>query len=383
MNTLGNARALKLAGLAYLAVLSLFFVLNSYARSHHNWDVIGYTAVAYRLMGETGTDHLSTRTYEDIRRATAPETFEKLTTGGYRAAVYQDPEALRQQLPFYSIRPLYVALSIAGSKLTGTIADGTALVSALCGGLLLILGWVAVSPRSIAVAALLPFALYETGLGSLARLSTPDGLAALIALAALLLCQRHPRPAMLLFALLPLARTDFVILLPFAALLLHGRVPRLWIAAMLGAGAATVVGLNAVSGNYGYLRVFDFTLVSGPQPYPAEMERTLGMTDILGAYARGLQRLVSKDTGMVALILGTAAFLAAKAMRGRLVPFDKAVLASIGFALLHFLAFPSGFARHYVLAACLCLILWARLIDRWSVQRQRRSPDNGGQQAAS
>ncbi|MCE8417705.1 hypothetical protein LZ190_03110 [Rhodovulum sulfidophilum] len=383
MKPLGNTRALKLAGLVYLAVLSLFLVLNSYTRNHHNWDVIGYTAAAYKLMGETGTDRLSARTYEDIRRATAPETFEKLTTGDYRAAVYQDPEALRQQLPFYSIRPLYVALSIAGSKLTGTIAGGTALVSALCGGLLLILGWAAVSPRSIALAALLPFALYEAGLGSLARLSTPDGLAALVALAALLLCHRHPRPAMLLFALLPLARTDFVILLPFAALLLHGRVPRLWIAAMLGVGAAAVVGLNAFSGNYGYLRIFDFTLVSGPQPYPAEMEETLGVTDILDAYARGLQRLVSKDTGMIALLLGTAGFLAAKAMRGRLLPFDKAVLAALGFVLLHFLAFPSGFVRHYFVAACLCLILWARLIDGWSARRQRRSPDDAERQAAS
>ncbi|MBL3564012.1 hypothetical protein JMM59_03125 [Rhodovulum sulfidophilum] len=107
------------------------------------------------------------------------------------------------------------------------------------------------------------------------------------------------------------------------------------------------------------------------------------MTDILDAYARGLQRLVSKDTGMIALLLGTACFLAAKAMRGRLVPFDKAVLAALGFVLLHFLAFPSGFARHYFVAACLCLILWARLIDGWSARRHHRSPDDAEQQAAS
>jgi hypothetical protein len=81
------------------AVVFLIGVMHPY----YNWDIIGYVAAAHYEDGSRG-EVLRDRTYDEIRTEVGKYQFEHLTDGPYRQTVYEYPQSLQQQVPFYSIR---------------------------------------------------------------------------------------------------------------------------------------------------------------------------------------------------------------------------------------------------------------------------------------
>lgn len=357
-----RAQALGGAKLAYALFFALVVFGAALQRPEHNWDMIGYVASIAAAGGLEG-EALRAATYADVEASTSARKFAALTGGeGYRGRVYRDPVSLEQQLPFYRIRTLYLLLVWIASAFTSTLSHATVLVSALSGGAILLLACLALWRRGLAVFLFAPIAALSLGLLALARLSTPDALAAALALAALLLMRRRPLAGLALLVVVPLVRTDFV-LLSFLLVFLVERPARDWRHyALAGAAVVPCVLTNLLAANYGYLAVFNFTFIDNPlKAYPADMVPSSDAGDYLQAYLRGLSRVAENK---LVFLYAFAAALAAVSCKGSAPPFwNRAALLTIAFALLHFGLFPAGFERFYFLATLVAALFLLTYLD--------------------
>jgi hypothetical protein len=327
----------------------------------HNWDMLPYIATALSYLGESGPPLLD-RTLADLRATVDAARYVEMTTDPFRSAVSSDPGSLEQLLPFYQIRPLYVWLVIAVSWATGaTLGQATLLVPAGAAAAIMAVSMYLLrrAPWPVFLAA--PPLLFVLNLFLIARLSTPDALAGLLAIVALLAALRAPGVALALLPLLPLARTDFVLLAPLVALAIRPAVPLAAAALSVGAAAAIYATINATVGNYGHLTIFNYQLIAGPMPYPAELPISREVADYAQAYLAGAKTLV-EDRELwlagVALALAAATPGAASPRAWRLVA------ATMVFVGLHFLAFPAAFDRTYYIATWATTMLGLVCISR-------------------
>ncbi len=248
-------------------------------------------------------------------------------------SVVDSPEHLRELEPLYAIRPLYLRLIALASRIL-PIQNAITLISAasLVGIGVVVLLWTERPFLSALLMATYPVAL-------LGKLGTPDGLAALLALAALWLLDRQKVLALGVLFISLGVRTENVILL-FAVLVWLVWYKRLWwpLAAGLAVlGGACVVGIHHAAHGYGWAVLFRFCLIGGP--YPAQMANVLGVREDLAAFVRGATAIA----GRVAfwLLLGVLAW--ERDRDYRLVIVSCAVVA-------HFVLFPSPEDRYLVWA---------------------------------
>ena len=126
--------------LAWLVMAVIALGIAGYAiyRPAGNADLIEYIAVVHQWEGATGAD-LSARTYADLDAlldddqyadVTGTQGITALGRDAYLAKIKADPEALRQQLPFYSVKPLYPALMAALGVVGVPLGFGSVLISA-------------------------------------------------------------------------------------------------------------------------------------------------------------------------------------------------------------------------------------------------------------
>ena len=344
---------------AYVAFWAAALFVSALVWPSYNWDIIGYTAACLERNGLSGPA-LHQATYQDIK-ALVPEAMFQLLTAkdAYRLGVYQDPEALQQQLPFYRIRYAYVWLVQTFGLLLGSFAQATILVSAACASLIVIISGTLFSvTRSRPVFLAVPPLVAIASAIEIARLSTPDALAALLAIALSLamLQKRHVLAAVLIVAL-PLVRTEFLILSGLFSMALL--VQRAFSLAALSATLSllTYLAANHVAGNYGYAVIFNFTLIQGPQPYPLSMPISHDINAYVKAYAEGLAKMFKAKEIYIALLTG-AVLLVRKQNR-----YASLFIISALFVLAHFLLFPAAFSRTYFLLLWACLVCLAETLS--------------------
>ena len=323
-----------------------------------NWDMIGYVAAAYHYLGLEGQE-LHRATYADIRAAVSDAHFQRLVDGRpFHRAVHQDPQALSQQT-HYRTRVSYVLLTLAVSGLTGSVAQATYLVSIIASAAtLLLLGSLLLRER-LAVFLLFPIVLASTevtSITSLARYSTPDMLAVMTAVAIVCAGLHRPRLALLLLPLLPTVRPDYILLAPLFAYALHEPAHRLRTAMALGLTCLAYLLATSLFATYGYLTDFNYTFIQGPQPYPEAMRASQDIMDYVRAYPPGIRELASHGQNYLIPLAAILACLSARRggfQRRSLAGFT---LAAAVFALLHFMLFPLGHYRLYMVAICLSLV---------------------------
>jgi hypothetical protein len=330
----------------YIIGCALALLTISIARPANNWDMIGYVSSAYHYLGLKGAE-LHSRTYDDIRATTSADEYAQMIDTPYELAVSQDPVALEQQLPFYTIRPLYVGLTIMASSFTDTMSMATTVVSAFAGFFIVLITGLFLLRVNIWVLLSLPVALILVNIAYMSNLNSPDALAAALAIASLYIASRGSVWALVPLALLPVARTDYVVLVAILAIAYWNLLPRRAILASAAVAFISYALINWFFGNYGHLVVFNFTLISGPVPYPVEMAISKNPGDYLAAYIQGMKAVLgSQEVWQV-----FAAALVIVAVPREIPPFIKLVfLASTAFMLLHFALFPAGFKRSYFLA---------------------------------
>lgn len=319
----------------------------------HNFDIVGYVAAIHYNQGLRGAA-LADRVYTEVTREIGEARLHKLMSGSYGETVYRDPVSLEQQVPFYAIRMGYLWALQALHATGASYAKATYLASALFQALsVLVLGGLA-SRAGVSCWAV-PFVAFLTGYVGLAQTSSPDAMACLMALLATAQAARQGIWAYPLAVVLPLVRTDFVLFSAPLLLLLAYRGNRVLAIVSLGAAALCYLAANALNGNYGYLAIFQFTLI-GLDPYPADMAISTRISDYLVAYI-GLARGLAASSHISLYFV--AAYVAA--MRWQRLwkdaDFQLLLLVPTAFLTAHLILFPVYSDRYFVYAASV-ILLW-------------------------
>ncbi|GGA31266.1 hypothetical protein GCM10010981_20420 [Dyella nitratireducens] len=321
----------------------------------NNWDLIGYVAVALSADGYRGA-RLNEETYATLQKGVDADTFQNLTTGPYRETVFKDPSSLAQQLPFYRIRVLYVGLIRLVHAMGADYLRSAYIVSATFAALSVLLLAV-ISRQAGAPLIAVPLVVLFVGLLDVARLSTPDAMACFFSLLTMYGLARKTALVFVVASLLPLIRTDFLLL----SLLVLGYTfvtgKRMHSVAALVVAVVLYLLVTRMCGAYGWLTLFNMSLIS-KTPYPA----SLVPSHVIGDY---LRPYISTAYGFTMhphfVIYGLAVFwLLTRRRVERTDPeFHRIcafLLIPLGFVLLHLLLFPADTYRFFIFAASLAAI---------------------------
>jgi hypothetical protein len=340
------ARTREIVLTAFTALFVLAFGL---MRPYYNWDMVGYVAAALSADGYQGAE-LSAATYDSLRNNVPERTFDQMIEGEYRDTVYRDPSSLAQQLPFYKIRVIYVALIRTSHAIGFSYPKSTYVVSAVFSALSVVL----LSILSIEIGApviSIPLVVAFSGFIDIARLSTPDAVATLFSLLTLNLLIRRSLLAFVVAMLLPLVRTEFLLL--SLLVFVHGFVfgqARYVIAPMIIACMLywLVVRIN---GAYGWLTLFNTSLIHRT-PYPATLVPSHAIGDYLRPYAITLYKFTTHPHFVIYSL--AAIFLLKRGIGTVLADWylvSASFLVPMAFVAAHLLLFPESDHRYFVFAA--------------------------------
>lgn len=327
-------------------------------RPINNWDLIGYVAVACQADGHAGAE-LSDCVFSDIKRSVPSGVYAELISGAYRSDVFRDHEALTQQIPFYSIRVVYVwGVRLASTVLGVDYTVATHLVSALFAGLTatLLCYWLFLKRFGVIFSFLvLAILIDRMGLRDLARLSSPDSMAAFLFV--LLVCLKSiglGRFSFYLSVLLPLVRTDFLLASWLLQLSFWGGKGWRPVVCLMACSLGLFLFVNKYFGNYGWGVVVNFTFVK-QVPYPALMDSHVDPIFYWELLKSALAAAFESRHAIIYL-LGTA--LAAYLLRtGGDSPELWIYVVSVLFVVLHLMLFPAYMSRFFVAPVCV-LSIW-------------------------
>ncbi len=332
------------------ALLAGFGILRPYI----NWDIIGYVAAAYSNQ-ELSPEDLHTKTFADVRASATEDQYKDLTEqGDYRSTVAKDAASLSQHLPFYTIRVLYVA-AIRGLAQTLAIPYSavTYILSAICGALCALSLALFYKNKNLAYALSLPLLIVFSGLKDASALSTPDTLATLVALVAVYLYLRNNPYLVLLSFLIPLIRTDYIILCGLFSLCYFKRKEFLRGLLVIAPALIAYVLVNRLHHNYGFLKIFTFTLIE-ISPFPAELKVPTTFLPYAEAYLRGFKETLGHRHFI--LYLGFFIYWYRNVRAQKSQSANDVVFLTLGFVVLHLLLFPAYYERFFIWPTCLAAI---------------------------
>ncbi|MFC0773518.1 hypothetical protein [Terrimonas alba] len=162
----------------------LLIAIYAYRRPLYNWDMLGYIALVIQKTHKD-VNEIHQKTYSSVKEV-VPETNYTLQIAGNerrkRWAAY--PNEFYSILPFYAIKPAYVELVNLAYKMGCSLPIATVLPSILAYILIgfLVFYWLAKYLKFLFAFLVSLFIMYSEPLISLARLSTPDALSALLLL---------------------------------------------------------------------------------------------------------------------------------------------------------------------------------------------------------
>lgn len=352
----------------YLIIVATAAVILIYGivKPERNWDMIAYVAGAYHKDGYTGAD-LTRETYGDIKKGVSDRRFSKLVTGEYRETVFRDPASLEQQLPFYSPRVVYIELIRLFKHFGLSYTKATYVISAIFASLsVLVLGLI-ILEATVSI-AMLPLIVVLIGYWEIARLSTPDAMACFFALLGIYGLIRNGKLVFFVAAILPVIRTDFILLSGLLMIFTYHQGDRLISLFSLLSAAAIYISVTKLTGNYGYLTLFNFTFIGSLNPYPANIVISDQVGDYLIPYWLLLQSLVSHSHTMVYSIALYLFWLNRDQVNRNNVHFYCLFILPFVFTAAHMLLFPSDHFRFFVFSASL-IFVWGLAVMAQSKTR--------------
>lgn len=340
-----------------IVVICFFAVLDKGIKTpYYNWDIIGYVAAAYKSDGNNEKE-LTRRVFEDLSGEISSDMFLYLTGSmpynKYRSTTYKDPSSLEEQIPFYSIRTMYLLAMKAFNYLGFSYSSSTYLVSAFFASFsVLLISGILFHQKIPQI--FLPLIVIFSGIADLSRYSTPDSTACFIALAFIFFYLRKNPLALAFATLLPLARTDFVLFSLLAALAGFNSLSKLWSIISFITSLILYFAINKINGNYGFLTIFNFTLI-GIDPYPASMALSTNLIDYIKAYAHGASDFLGHPHLLV-YCMGFAFFYRDFMVRKKFNYLCLISAASLAFVILHLVIFPAYMDRFFSFPVSIILI---------------------------
>lgn len=323
-------------------------------KPERNWDMVAYVAAAYHSDGYRGAD-LTRETYGDIKKGVSAKRFSKLVTGGYRETVFRDPASLEQQLPFYSARVGYIELIRLAKHFGLSYTKATYVISAIFASLSVVVLGLIISERSVSI-AILPLVVALTGYWEIAQLSTPDAMACFFSLLGIYSLIRKGKLVFFVAAILPLIRTDFILLSGLLMIFTYRQGARYISLFSLLSAAAIYISVNKLAGNYGYLTLFNFTFIGPLNPYPENIVVSRQVGDYVIPYVRLLQSVISHPHAVVYALALYLFGLNGVKVEGDKVHFYCLSFLPFVFTVAHMLLFPSDHFRFFVFSASLILV---------------------------
>lgn len=171
----------------YLLILFYLSLLLS-KKPLYNWDMLPYIAAAISMTTEN-IDSIHVQTYLTAKKETSEKTYEDLVTGStYRETLSNNSEFFYQQLPLYTIKPLYVfSIYLLHYKMGFLLTTATyipSIVSYFVIGLIVFF-WIAYYLSFLWSLFLSVLILLFPPLLEVTRLSTPDALSTAVIFSAL------------------------------------------------------------------------------------------------------------------------------------------------------------------------------------------------------
>jgi hypothetical protein len=312
-------------------------------KPERNWDMVAYVAAAYHKDGYRGAD-LTRETYGEIKKEVSERRFSKLVTGEYRETVFRDPSSLEQQLPFYSARVVYIELIRVFKHFGLSYTKATYVISAIFASLSVLVLSLIILETAVSI-AILPLVVVLTGYWEIARLSTPDAMACFFSLLGIYSLIKKGKPVFFVAAILPLIRTDFILLSGLLMIFTYRKGERFISLFSLLSAAAIYISVTKLTGNYGYLTLFNFTFIGSLNPYPANIVISHQFADYLIPYGLLLQSLVSHPHTVVYALALYLFWLNRDQLKGGKVHFYCLFILPFVFSAAHMLNRP-GFSRH-------------------------------------
>ncbi|WP_437995324.1 hypothetical protein WMF26_28930 [Sorangium sp. So ce185] len=314
--------------------------------------------------------------YGALRDAAPAAVVHELTSSSpYRAEVAQDPRAFVEQLSFYRMRMVSSSLLYLLYKCGVNVARAASAVSALSYVLLALVGlsWMMRHLDPICAVLVSSFIFLSSSFTHVASLPTPDGLAALIVVAAgyAFLEAGNRRLSFVLLTVAVLVRHETAILgLMFSAwLLLFRRAERLRARlACFAASSSAILGayvlVTRLNGAYGWRTLFYHTFID-PLVHPASALVSVGLDDYFRAVATGLVPSVLTSSVIPYMLLPAIAFVLHVRSGGGLaldepwVMFPCVLLLNV---MVRTLLFPALFERFFLAHYLIFAVLAARTL---------------------
>lgn len=246
--------------------LCLFLLLSVWAirQPHYTWDLLGYVGCA---VNSTDPKVIHDVAFDAIRDAPSDEDIH--ADNPYRKDVTANPYHFAEQLPFYSIKTVYVA-SIKVLHQAGMPFQKSAVaISAASNFLLAVLlwQWLAAYLSGWSLAAACTLIMLSPNILVLSRWATPDCLATLVAAVAfyLVLERKSYFWGSSILLLDVWVRTDALVLagIVFAVLLITRKLDIMQFAALSLLALGSYFTINHFAGNYGWPALFYNSFMGG------------------------------------------------------------------------------------------------------------------------
>lgn len=380
MSVSASERMVALAYVAFIAAFSVWIVLRPIPR----WDLLGYAAAA--LSWETqDAQTIHKKAYDNVRAHLSPEQYQKLAASEpYRRDMARDARLYAQQIPFYSIRPLYVLPLYLLHKSGVDFVHSATLVSALSYfaiGLLLF-RWLRRYTGAGYGAVLAGLLMISTPIIMSAKLMTPDLMSAALMVGAMyaLLEHRAQNPFALLMLAAVYVRPDNLLLVAPILLYLHWfgpldlHISGARLISLLTIFVASYIGINAFGHHYSWSTLFYHTFIEQVSN-PADRSFHIGVNEYL--YALKTRGGSIFATSIVAfLFAGACAYYlrsAAKHTPARDI-YQGLILIVVTNIVLRFILFPVLWDRMFIAHYVLLGVLFVLSVQRHTAARLTPQP---------
>jgi hypothetical protein len=343
----------KSSPLTTIAYFSLFLLLSAWVvfQPQYTWDLLGYIGSS---VDSTDAKVIHKIVFDAIKPVSSGAEIQ--VDNPYRADVAANPYHFAEQLPFYSIKPVYVELVKVVHHAGVPFPRAVISISAVSNFVLAAILWFWLSSyiTGWALAGACSLIMLSPNILALARWATPDCLAtAVAALAFYLILER--KKCFWGCGLLVVniwIRTDALVLagIVFATLLLCRKLDVVEFASLCVLALASYFIINHFSGTYGWPALFYNSFLGGLVA-PGETVLHFSRSAYLHQVVRGsFLWLIYGSFALYVLLGGLAIWL------GRSTIYAYMVLAVITARVVSYFLYPNGDQRYTAVLYVLVLV---------------------------
>jgi hypothetical protein len=332
---------------AFFLLLSAWSVM----QPQYTWDLLGYIGSS---VDSTDPKVIHRAVFDAIRPvASAPEI---QVDNPYRVDVAANPYHFAEQLPFYSIKPIYVALVKVTHRAGLPFPKAAVAVSGAANFALAVVlwQWLGAYLGGWSLAAACSLIMLSPNVLALSRWATPDCLATAVAAIGLYLVLERKSyfwgSSLLLVNVW--IRTDALVLagIVFATLLLLRKLDFVQFASLSALALGSYFAINHFSGSYGWAALFYNSFLGG-LPAPGETVLHFSRSAYLHQVIRGsFLWLIYGSFALYVLLGGLAIWLSRSAI------YSYMIVAVLSARVVSYILYPNGDQRYTAVLYVLILV---------------------------